>query len=123
MVYTQERCGIWRIHRLSLNGVSKQHGVQHRNGLLPVGIILDGGGSVWSEDEVLRVLQGILGPLVPCFSVRIKVVDEINEGYSYGTTFVKIGEVSTMRLKLRESVDRAREDLMNEGCTYRAEIG
>jgi hypothetical protein len=49
---------------LRLNGVCKHHDVHRRNSRLSVNIILDGGGSSWSEDEVLRVLQGPLGPLV-----------------------------------------------------------
>jgi len=57
--------------------MSKKHSVQHRDSLLPVSVTLDGGGPR-SEDEVLRVMQGVSGPLVPRFSVRVKVVDEID---------------------------------------------
>ena len=84
----------------------KYHSVQHRHALLPVNIILDEGAPSWSEDKVLRVLQGVLGPLVPRCSVRVKVVDEIDEGYFYGVSLVKIDQIGTMRLMSQESVDR-----------------
>ena len=65
--------------QLSLNRMSKKHSIQHRNALLPVSITLEG-GCPWSEDKVLRVVQGVSGPLIPRFSVRVKVNDEIDEG-------------------------------------------
>jgi hypothetical protein len=104
-----------RVHRLRLNGVLKYHSVQHRHALLPVSIILDGGASSWSEDKVLRVLQGVLGPFVSRCSVRVKVVDEIDEGYFDEISLVKIDQVSPMRLKSQESVDRVDEGTGN-GC-------
>ena len=105
-VHTQEQCKIRWVHWLCLNGVLKYHSVQHRHALLPVSIILDEGASSWSEDKVLRVLQGVLGPLVPRCSVRVKVVDEIDEGYFDGISLVKIDQIGAMRLMSQESVDR-----------------
>ena len=61
----------------TLNRVTEKHFIQHRDGLLPVSIILDGGGSR-SEDEVLSAMQGIPWPPIPRFSIRVKVVDEID---------------------------------------------
>ena len=61
----------------------------NRDRLFPVSIILDGGGP-WSEDEVLRAVQGIPWPSVPRLSVRVKVVDKIGEGYRQRTPPVNI---------------------------------
>jgi len=69
--------------------MSKEDVIQHRNGDLPVSVVLDG-GDPWSEDEVLRVIQGIPWPLVPRFPVRVKVVDEIDKGCPQRTSSVKI---------------------------------
>jgi hypothetical protein len=98
--------------------VLKYHSVQHRHALLPVSIILDGDASSWSEDKVLRILQGVFGPLIPRCSVRVKVVDEIDEGYFYGISLVEINQVSAVRLKSQESVDRVDEET-GEGCHVR----
>jgi len=59
--------------------VLKKHGIQHRNGLLPVGVVLDE-GDPWCENEVFWAMQGIRRPSVPRLPVRVKVVDEIDEG-------------------------------------------
>ena len=72
-----------------LKRVSEHHSIHHRHGLLPVSIILDG-GAIWSKDEVFRVVQGILGPLAPRFSVRVKMVDEIDEGRQQRTPTVNV---------------------------------
>ena len=77
------------IGRQPLKRVSEHHSIYHRHGLLPVSIILDG-GAIWSKDEVFRVVQGILGPLAPRFSVRVKVVDEIDEGRQQRTSSVNV---------------------------------
>ena len=72
-----------------LKGVSEHHSIHHRHCFLPVSIILNG-GAIWSKDEVLRVVQGILGPLAPRFSVRVKVVDEIDEGRQQRTSSINV---------------------------------
>jgi len=77
--------------------VLKQHSIHHRHRLLPVSVILDEGGP-WSKDKVLRVDQGILGPLVPRFSVRVKVVDEINDGRCQWAILLNIKQVRAMCL-------------------------
>lgn len=76
---------------------------------------MDKGGSSWSEDKFLRVLQGILRPFVPRVPVRVKVINEIDDGYFYRIPSVKIKQVGPMRLKLQESVDRVEEE-MGGGC-------
>jgi len=85
--------------------VSKEHSIQHGDGLLPVGIILNGGGP-WSEDKVLRVIQGISWPPVPRFSVRVKMVDKIDEGRCQRASTVNIKQVRDVCLGPRELVDR-----------------
>lgn len=97
--------------------MSKRHSIQHRHGLLPVSIILDRGDS-WSKNKVLRALQGILGPLISRFSVRIKVVDEMNEGCCQCASFLEIKQVRGMCLKQQELVDRV-DNEMGEDCCIR----
>ena len=69
--------------------VSKKDVIQHGDGVLPVRVVLYG-DDPWSGDEVLQVIQGIPWPLVPQFSVRIKVVDEIDKKRCQRTSSVKI---------------------------------
>jgi len=99
--------------------MSEKHSVQHRDSLPPVSVTLDGGGPR-SEDEVLRVMQGIFRPLIPRFSVRVKVVDEIDEGCCHRTSPGNIKPVRDMRLAPHESVDRVDKG-MGKYFTYRTE--
>ena len=86
----------------------KEYGIQYRNGLLPVSIVLDGGG-FWSKDVVLRVVQGISGPLIPRFFVRVQVVDKIDEACCQRASPVNTKQVRAMRLGPRLSVGQADE--------------
>ena len=84
----------------------KEYSIQHRDGLLPVSVVLDGGG-LWSKDKIPRAVQGISGPLIPRLSVRVQVVDEIDEGCCQRASPVNIKQVCDVRLGPMESVDRA----------------
>ena len=69
--------------------MSKKDVIQHRDGVLPVSVVFDG-SYPWPKDEVLRLVQGIPRPLVPRFSVRVKVVDEIDKERRQRSSSVKI---------------------------------
>lgn len=98
----------------------KEHIIQHGDGLLPVGIVLNGGGP-WSEDEVLRVIQGISWPPIPRFPVRVKVVDKIDEGRCQRTSTVNIKQVRGVRLEARKLVDGAGKEMDKNCCAQSRE--
>lgn len=72
-----------------------------------------------SKDEVLRMSQGISRPPVPRFSVRVEVVDKIDEGFYQRTSPVNIKQVRDVRLGSLESADRVGEE-MGKNCCVRS---